>query len=102
MMTHTNIQFDAAALATVCRRHGVKWVAVFGSMARNEPSPDSDIDLLVDFEPDTNSTLYTLVDLAQQLSPLFGGRRVDVGRTSELHWYVRRAALAEAKVLYAA
>jgi len=95
-------KLDRVALARVCERFGVCWLAVFGSVARDEFRPDSDIDVLVDFVEGKQVTYFLLVDLAEALSELFQGRRVDLGRPKQLHWSIRRAVLNEAQVLHAA
>jgi predicted nucleotidyltransferase len=81
---------DILALAT---RHGARNVRVFGSAARDEAGESSDIDLLVDLDPDRS--LLDHVALVQDLEELLG-RRVDVVTTAALHWYIRDRVLAEA------
>ena len=66
---------------------------VFGSVARFEASKSSDIDLLVDFDPE--ATVYDHVGLAQELEELFL-RRVDVVDPRGLHWLIRAQVLFEA------
>lgn len=94
-------EIDRAALADVCRRHRVTWLAVFGSVARGEARPDSDVDVLVEFEPDAKISYLDLEDLAIDLSPLLGGRYVDIGFPRQIHWYIRDQVLKEARVIYA-
>ncbi len=101
--TLPHLQFDAKALTDVCERFGVRWLALFGSVARNEAKPDSDVDLLYELDDVAQHrfSLFDLVDFADALSPLFKGRYVDVCRPRQLHWYIRDRVLAEAKVIYA-
>jgi predicted nucleotidyltransferase len=88
-------------LVAVCSRHGIKWLAVFGSVARGEARPDSDVDVLVTFKPGFPVGGYIgLERAAEELSPLFGGRWVDIGQPKQLHWFIRDRVLAEARVLY--
>ena len=94
-------EVDQGAIAEVCRKHNVTWLAVFGSVARDEAHADSDVDVLIEFEPDAGITYVALEDLADDLSPLFGGRYVDIGRPGQLHWLIRDRVLQEARVLYA-
>jgi uncharacterized protein len=68
-------------------------VRVFGSAARGEAEPDSDIDFLVDFEP--GRSLLDLSRLWQDLEELLG-RQVDVVEPGGLHWYIRDRVLQEA------
>lgn len=68
---------DRDALARVCRRHHVAWLAVFGSHARGTARPDSDVDVVADFEPGMTPGLG-IVAVAEALRPVFGDRRVDL------------------------
>lgn len=95
------ITISPKTLAGICQRHHVSWLAAFGSVARGEARPDSDVDLLVEFDPSAKVTYFDLEGLATDLSPLFEGRRVDLGQPRQLHWYIRDRILKEAHVLYA-
>lgn len=97
----TIIQPSRQALAEVCQRFGVTWLAVFGSVARGEATPESDVDVLIEWDGSIPMTLLKIVELSDELSSLFDGRSVDIGRPAQLHWSIRERALADAKVLYA-
>ena len=77
----------------IAKRHGAYNVRVFGSMARGEATPDSDVDLLVDVLPEHSPWFPggLLTDLEKAL-----GRRVEVAEPEALHWYIRGRVLAEA------
>lgn len=90
----------ADAIAGLCRHYHVKELSIFGSAVRGELRPDSDIDLLVEFEPHTRLGLRFFV-LEEELTRLFH-RRVDLGEKSSLKPHVRPQALREAQVIYAA
>lgn len=92
---------DLQRLAEVCVRHRITWLAVFGSVARGEARPDSDVDLLVEFVPGARVTYIDLEGAADELGAVFGRPRVDIARPKQLHWYIRDKVLAEARVLYA-
>ena len=92
---------DHHRLAEVCARHRIIWLAVFGSVARGEARPDSDIDLLVEFEPEARITYLDLERAAEDLGALFSRARVDIAKPKQLHWYIRDKVLSEARVLYA-
>lgn len=77
-------------------RHGARNVRVFGSVARGDDRPDSDLDLLVDVEPDR--TLLDVIALEQDLQELLG-RRVDVLTERGLSPYLQQRILAEAASL---
>ena len=89
------------SLSATCERYRVRELAVFGSVARGEAGPDSDVDILVLFEDDARVTLFTLIDLQSELSLLFG-RKVDLVPKNGLKPAVRPEILADAQVLYAA
>ena len=93
------LEVDHATLRELCGRFGVRWLAVFGSVARGEARPDSDIDLLYELRPGQRMGFIGLEFLAEALADLFG-RHVDIGRPSQLSAYIRDRVLAEAKVLY--
>ncbi len=80
-------------ILAVAKKHGVKGVRVFGSVARGEDRPGSDIDLLVDINPKTSA--FDLMDLRKALETLLG-RSVDVVTEKGMFWYIRDKALASA------
>ncbi|MDN5870462.1 MAG: nucleotidyltransferase family protein [Nitrococcus sp.] len=96
------ISIPQEALAGFCREHGIRRLAVFGSALRKDFRPDSDIDLLVEFEPDRIPTLFDIAGMEQELSSLLGGRKVDLRTPEDLSRYFREKVLAEAEVQYAA
>lgn len=77
----------------IAARHGASNVRVFGSVARGEAGPDSDIDFLVELEPDRSLLDHSalLVDLEDLL-----GRKVDIAEPAGLHWYIREQVMREA------
>jgi len=82
-------------LAAAARRHASN-VGIFGSVARGEDNGASDVDLLVDLEPE--ATLFDLLGLANDLEDLLG-IKVDVGSSASLRASVREEVLAEARSL---
>lgn len=97
-----SVDFDVLTprIAELCRRYGVRELAVFGSVARGEDRPDSDVDLLYVREPD-NMLGLAFLDLQDELAKLLG-RDVDLVPRDHLHWVIRDRVLADARVLYAA
>lgn len=87
-------------LAAFCRANGIRWLAVFGSALRSDFRADSDIDLLVEFEPDRIPGLLGIAGMELELSELFGGRKVDLRTPGDLSRYFRDAVLEEAEVQY--
>ncbi len=96
-----SLPVEAEQLANVCRQHQVRELAVFGSAARGDAHPDSDIDLLVDFAPSARIGFIALSRLNHDLEALFG-RRVDVVTKRGLNPRIRDRVLAEAEVVFAA
>jgi uncharacterized protein len=92
---------DRDALAAVCRRHHIRWLAVFGSHARGDARVDSDIDVVVDFAPGKTPGLG-IIRVADSLRPVFDGRCVDLVTRRGLAPRLRERILAEARELYAA
>jgi predicted nucleotidyltransferase len=90
-----------AEIAEICRRYQVRELALFGSAARGEMRPDSDIDMLVDYFPDAHPSLLDLIRLKDELSDLLG-RPVDLGVKRALKPRYKDHILAEAHVIYAA
>lgn len=88
-------------LALFCRRHGIRRIAVFGSALRDELRPDSDLDLLVDFEPGRVPGLLGLAKLELELEGLVG-REVELRAINELSIHFRDQVRDEAAELYAA
>jgi hypothetical protein len=91
---------DAGRLAGICERFGVVELAVFGSVARGDAGPDSDVDLLYVLAPDAGLG-FAFSNLEDELAELFG-RRVDLVAKRSLHRLLRDEVLAEARTLYAA
>ncbi|MDP2997722.1 MAG: nucleotidyltransferase family protein [Bryobacterales bacterium] len=95
------IDVDAVQLAEVCHRFHVQRLAVFGSAARGEMRPDSDVDLLVEFRPEAEIGFIEYAGLMLDLSKLLG-RKVDLVSKPALRPLLRDAILREARLLYAA
>jgi predicted nucleotidyltransferase len=87
-------------LSALCREFGVRSLAVFGSVAHGSERPDSDLDLLVEFEPDRRVGLFTLARLEGELTELFG-RKVDLRTAGDLSRYFRADVVEGARPLYA-
>jgi uncharacterized protein len=96
------LKVDHNALAALCRRHRIRRLSLFGSVLKGTDRPDSDIDFLVEFDPETHPTYLTLAQIELDLSPLLGGRRVDLRTASELSRYFREEVLREAEPQYEA
>lgn len=92
-----------AKLAALCRKYHVRRLGLFGSAARGESAPESDIDLLVEFEPGKAPSLWAEPEMREAFGALFGGRRVDLVPPELLeNPYRRKSILRDLKVLYEA
>ena len=91
------VKIDEKLLASLCQVHGVESLRIFGSAARDEERPDSDLDLLVRFsEP---KSLLELVRIEREFSEHFG-RAVDLVTEGELSPYIRDEILRNAATVY--
>jgi predicted nucleotidyltransferase/DNA-binding transcriptional ArsR family regulator len=91
-----------AKIKRLCRKFGISHLALFGSAARSEMTPESDIDLLVEFAPDSKVSLFEIPAIQEAFSAAFGGRKVDIATTEVLeNPYRRKSILKDARVLYA-
>lgn len=88
------------ALAAFCRQHGIKRLALFGSALREDFGPESDIDVLVEFQPDRIPGLFGVAGMELALSELFSGRRVDLRTPEDLSRHFRQEVLDKAEVQY--
>ena len=95
------VRLDQEQITSFCRRNHIRWLAVFGSALRSDFGPESDIDLLVEFEPDHIPGLLGIARMERELSALLGGRQVDLRTPEDLSRYFRRQVLEEAEVQYA-
>ena len=100
-MTATPAPIPRDVLAPFCRRHGIRRVALFGSLLTGRARPDSDIDLLVEFEPGRSPGLIGIASLEAELSSLIGGRRVDLRTPQDLSDHFRDDVVRSAQEQYA-
>lgn len=99
------VSIPRSRLASFCRDRGIKRLAIFGSALRADFGPESDIDLLVDFEPDRRISLFDMAGMEQEFSEILG-RKVDMIERSGVERsrnYIRRAEILRTAVtIYAA
>ncbi len=95
-----DIEVDAEALAAVCGKYGIAELKIFGSQARGEARPGSDIDVLYTLQPGRKLG-WEIEQLADELSGLLG-HRADLISARALHPSLKPAVLAESRLLYAA
>lgn len=95
------ISIDRGAIAEFCRQNRIRKLSLFGSVLRDDFGPDSDVDVLVEFEPDARIGLIRLAGLERELSQVLG-RRADIRTPNDLSRYFRSEVLAAAEEQYAA
>jgi predicted nucleotidyltransferase len=83
------------------RRNHIRNLSLFGSVLRGDFGPDSDVDVLVEFETGHVSGFFRLFDLEKELSSLFDGRKVDLRTPEDLSRHFRNEVVAKAEVQYA-
>ena len=98
-MIYHGVRIPKEALAEFCRQHRIRWLALFGSILRDDSGPESDIDVLVEFEPGTRVGMIRLAGIELRLSELLG-RKVDLNTLGFISPYCRERVLAEALVQY--
>jgi predicted nucleotidyltransferase len=94
------VPIDREKLAGFCRRHHIRKLAFYGSVLREDCRPNSDVDVLVEFEPGCTPG-FAIVDIEDELSQLLGGRQVDLVSEKYLNPRLRDNVLASAEVQYA-
>ena len=92
---------NSAELAALCRRYHIGRLSLFGSTLQGTDRPDSDLDLLVEFEPGHKPGLLRLAQIQAELTTLAGGRTVDLRTAQDLSRYFRDEVVRTAEVQYA-
>lgn len=93
--------FDGPALAAICRRYEVRELSLFGSAARGEMQAESDIDIMVEFQPGAGIGVVKFESLAEELEKLMG-KKVDLVTRRGLKPWVLPNVVKDARVIYAA
>ena len=106
VVRHSNTQqrlaIDNAKIADFCRRNQIRRLCFYGSVLRDDFRPDSDIDVLIEFEAGQEVGLLQMARLQRELSTMLGGRTVDLRTPEDLSRYFRDQVLALAEEQYAA
>ena len=100
-MNGPRIDFSHGDLAALCRKHGIRRVAFFGSVLRDNFTAQSDIDMLVELIPQAQPG-WEIVAIQDEFSAFFDGRSVDFVNPKYLNRRLRDRVLASAEVVYAA
>jgi uncharacterized protein len=97
--TIRNIEVPDAKIADFCNRHHIRKLSFFGSVLRNDFRSDSDVDVLVEFEPEHIPGFFRLHDMEEELSNILG-RSTDLRTPQDLSRYFRDEVIANSMVLY--
>ncbi|MFU8833586.1 MAG: nucleotidyltransferase family protein, partial [Wenzhouxiangella sp.] len=89
MASTKHLQIQKNAIARFCRKYHIQKLALFGSVLTDEFKPESDVDVLVEFEPDHVPGLLSIARMERELEPLFGGHKVDLRTPQDLSRYFR-------------
>ncbi len=100
-MTYHDISFPDEKVRAFCLKHHIRRLALFGSILRHDFGPNSDIDVLVEFEPGTRVGLIRLSAIERELSELIG-RRIDLNTPGFFRPELREQIVSEAQVQYEA
>ncbi|HET8997216.1 MAG TPA: nucleotidyltransferase domain-containing protein [Acetobacteraceae bacterium] len=95
-----HVFLDDAALDALCRRYAIRRLSLFSSTLKGVDRPDSDVDLLVEFQPGAKPSLLTMAAIELELSPLLGGRKVDLRTAGDLSRYFRDEVVRTAEPQY--
>ena len=95
------ISLDREWIAAFCKRNQIRQLSLFGSILRQDFGPDSDVDVLIEFEAGAVAGLFKMVAMEAELGAMIG-RKVDLRTPEDLSRYFRAEVLAEAVVQYAA
>ncbi len=98
-MVRRNFEIPRDAIADLCRRHHIRRLSLFGSILRDDFGPESDVDVLVEFEPN-QMVGFRIFRVEEELSRLFGGRKVDVVNPKYLNHRLKDRILADSRVQY--
>lgn len=98
MNKEISIQKDK--VAEFCKKYHIQRLAIYGSALRSDFGPESDVDILVDFEPGCTPGFFKLFEMEDELSSLFGGRKVDLRTPQDLSRYFRDKVIEGAEVQY--
>jgi hypothetical protein len=100
-MTVAQLEIPEAQIGEFCRRHGIRRLALFGSILTDRFSESSDIDVLVEFRANERVGFFRLADIEEELSRLLGNRKVDLRTPMDLSRYFRDEVVRDALTVYA-
>ena len=96
----SNFKIPEKKFIEFCKKNHIKKLSLFGSCLYNNFSPESDIDILVEFDPRYIPGFFKLASLEKALSSIMGNRKVDLRTQNDLSRYFRDEVLSQAEVIY--
>jgi uncharacterized protein len=99
-MARPKVDVPQKAISEFCRRRRIRRLSFFGSVLREDFRDDSDLDVLVEFEPDSIPGFLRLAEMEAELETLFGGRKVDLRTPQDLSKYFREDVVSNAAAVY--
>ena len=97
------LRISQTKLEALCRKYGIAKLSLFGSASRNELTPESDVDLMVEFAPESRATLFDVTEMQHEFSGALGGRKVDIATPEILRNPFRRDSIVpDLKLIYEA
>ena len=100
-MSRARVEFSQEELEAICRRRAVKRLALFGSVLRDDFGPDSDVDVIVEFDPDAPDDA-DILPIFDELAELLGGRTIDLVEVEFLNPRMKKALQRDVEELFAA
>lgn len=101
-MSHPRLDIPQSEVDAFCRRHHIRRLAFFGSVLRNDFGPESDVDVLVEFDPEHVPGYIRLAGMELELGEILGGRKVDLMTPNGLSPLFRDEVMREAEPQYVA
>lgn len=99
MLNHVQIDLPLDEITAFCERNPIRKLSLFGSVLRDDFNGQSDVDMLVEFEPDAKITYFDMATMEMELGELLG-RTVDLREAQELSRYFRQQVVDSALKLY--
>lgn len=96
-----SVDIPQEKVAEFCRKYHIRKLSLFGSVLRDDFRQDSDVDILVEFEPGYGPGFLGLAHMEREISEVLGGRKVDMHTPQELSRYFRYDVISSALVQYA-
>jgi predicted nucleotidyltransferase len=97
------LRISQIKIEALCRKYGIAKLSLFGSASRGELTPESDVDLMVEFASDSRVSLFDITAMQDEFPAAFGGRKVDIATPEILRNPFRRNSIVpDLKQIYAA